>query len=147
MRAAAAAFIVATSVAASTPARASSGAVDLAATMSGPATASVGQTVAYGVQVTNGGPDEASGTVFTATLSGPAQYTLNIVQPTAKCLIQGSTITCRLGKIPIRGGGVAFDIGVTMAAAGTVVQSFTATANQNDPNPSNNSGTITTAVS
>ena len=146
-RAAAAAFVVAATLAASTPAQAGNGTADIAATIAGPATASVGQTVTYGVQVLNGGPDEATGIVFTATLSGPGQYTLNILAPTTKCIIKGSTISCRVGKIPPGGFSVVFDVGVTMTAAGTVVQSFTATANQNDPNPSNNSGTITTTVS
>src|SRR5215510_7445316 len=133
-RTVAAAFAAAAALAVSTPAQASTGTADIVATMSGPATASVGQTVVYGVQVLNGGPDAA-------TLSGPGQYTLNIVQPTAKCRIRGSTISCDVGGINIRGGSVVFDIGVTMTAAGTVVQNFTATAKQTDPNPSNNSGT------
>jgi uncharacterized repeat protein (TIGR01451 family) len=145
-RAAAAAFVVAAALAVSTPAQASSGTADIAATMSGPATASVGQTVSYGVQVTNGGPDAATGIEFTATLSGPGQYTLNVPVP-AKCSIRGSTISCEVGGINIPGGSVVFDVGVTMTAAGTVVQNFTATAKQTDPNPSNNSGTITTTVS
>src|SRR5262249_26837689 len=81
------------------PARASTGPAAIGATMSGPATASVGQTVVYGVQVINGGPDAATGIGFTATLSGPGQYTLNIVQPTAKCRIRGSTISCDVGGI------------------------------------------------
>lgn len=145
-RAVAAAFVVAAALAGSTPARAANGTADIVATMSGPATASVGQTVTYGVQVLNGGPDAATGIVFTATLTGPGKYTLNIPGPTAKCNIHGSTISCKVGGINIRGGSVVFDVGVTMTAAGTVVQTFTATANQNDPNPSNNSGTITTTV-
>jgi len=114
--------------------------------MFGPATASVGQTIAYSVEVRNGGPDAATGIEFTATLTGRGQYTLNIVQPTAKCSIRGATISCEVGGINIIGGAVVFDIGVTMTAAGTVVQNFTATAKQTDPNPSNNSGTITTTV-
>ena len=146
-RTVAAAFAAAAALAVSTPAQASTGTADIVATMSGPATASVGQTVVYGVQVLNGGPDAATGIGFTATLSGPGQYTLNIVQPTAKCRIRGSTISCDVGGINIRGGSVVFDIGVTMTAAGTVVQNFTETAKQTDPNPSNNSGTITTTVS
>jgi len=145
-RTAAAAFAAAAALAVSTPAQASTGTADILAFMSGPATASVGQTVSYGVRVENGGPDAATGIQFTATLSGPGQYSLNVPVP-AKCRIRGSTISCDVGGINIRGGSVVFDIGVTMTAAGTVVQNFTATAKQTDPNPSNNSGTITTTVS
>ncbi len=145
-RAAAAAFVVAAALAGSTPAQASTGTADIVATMSGPATASVGQTVVYSVQVLNGGPDAATGIQFTATLSGPGRYTLNVPVAT-KCRIHASTITCDLGGINIRGGSDIFSIGVTMTAAGTVVQNFAATARQTDPNPSNNSGTITTTVS
>ena len=146
MRAAAAAFVVAAALAGSTPAQASTGTADILAFMSGPATASVGQTVSYGVRVENGGPDAATGIEFTATLSGPGQYTLNVQGPTVRCSIKGSTITCEVGGINIIGGSDIFTIGVTMTAPGTVVQSFTATAKQTDPNPSNNSGTITTTV-
>jgi uncharacterized repeat protein (TIGR01451 family) len=147
MRAAAAAFVGASALAVSTPVHAGAGTADIAATMRGPATASVGQTVSYGVQVTNGGPDAATGIEFTATLSGPGQYTLNIPGPTAKCTIRGSTISCEVGGINIRGGSVVFDVGITMTGPGTVVQNFTATVKQTDPNPSNNSGTVTTMVS
>ncbi len=146
-RAAVAAFVAAAALQGGTPAQASSGTADIAATMQGPATASVGQTVSYSVQVTNSGPDAATGIEFTATLSGPGQYTLNILAPTVKCKINSSTISCEVGGINIIGGSDIFDIGVTMTAAGTVVQNFTATAKQTDPTPSDNSGTITTTVS
>jgi hypothetical protein len=145
-RASAAAFIAVAALAAATPVQAGGNTADIAAFMQGPATATVGQTVDYGVRVQNGGPDAATGIVFTATLTGPGQYTLNVPGAAQKCAIRGSTITCKLGGINIP-GSVIFDIGVTMTAAGTVVQSFTATANQDDPIPSNNSGTITTTVS
>jgi hypothetical protein len=134
-------------LAGSTPAHASSGTADILAFMSGPATASVGQTVSFSGRVESGGPDPATGIEFTATLSGPGQYTLNVPGPIPKCSIRGATITCELGGINIRGGSVIFSVGVTMTGAGTVVQNFTATAKQFDPNPSNNSGTITTTVS
>ena len=147
-RATMAALVTAVALAAGTPAQASVGTADIAASMSGPATASVGQTVVYDVRVLNGGPDAATGIQFTATLAGAARYTLDIGQPTARCrIIRGTTISCDVGGIDMRGGSVIFSIGVTMTAAGTVVQSFTATAKQTDPNPSNNSGTITTTVS
>lgn len=145
MRTTAAAFVVAAALAGSTPAQASTRTADILAFMSGPATASVGQTVSYGVRVENGGPDAATGIEFTATLSGPGQYTLNALVP-AKCSIKASTITCEVGGINIIGGSVVFDIAVMMTGPGTVVQNFTATAKQTDPNPSNNSGTITTTV-
>jgi uncharacterized repeat protein (TIGR01451 family) len=144
-RATAAAFALLAAQWSSAPAHASSGSADLSATVSGPGTAFVGDTVSYGVALFNGGPDEATGVLFTAKLTGPGQYTTAIPGPTAGCNSDGRSISCKLGKIPAR-VGVVFDIGVATTATGTVVQSFAVTARQDDGNTSNNSGTVTTSV-
>lgn len=119
------------------------GQADLAASMAGPSQVFIGDTARYGITVFNHGPDEASGILFTAKLSGPGLY--DAAASSSVCHTDGRSVACKLGKIP-PGFAVVFDVVVDTTAAGTLVQDFTVTAIQDDANPSNNSGVVTTAV-
>lgn len=143
-----AAFMVAAALSSGSPApaQAASGSANLSVTVSGPASASVGDTVQYGIQVFNHGPDAASGGLFTSSFSGPGRYNKHVVIPGgASCRTHGNSISCNLGTIPA-GIGVVLGFALDMRGTGTIVQNFAVTADQDDVDLSDNSGTITTTV-
>jgi uncharacterized repeat protein (TIGR01451 family) len=124
-------------------------AADLAVSLSFPPDANAGQLVTGKVLFTNNGPSTASGTAF--TLSVPANLA---VPPTLSGLPAGAGYTylpatgiVSLTGIPttLAAGAALSPISVsyTQPAAATSVVSATISATTSDPNPANNSATVT----
>jgi uncharacterized repeat protein (TIGR01451 family) len=123
---------------------------DLGVTMNAPGSAKSGSTLIYAITVSNAGLDPARnvtmvdqlpyGTVFQAvTATGwicamPAVGTY------------GGTVTCTVDPLAV-GGQVATSIGVkAKAGRGAIVNAATVTSDTPDPNPSNNTVSVSTTV-
>jgi uncharacterized repeat protein (TIGR01451 family) len=101
-----------------------------------------GESVTYTLSVTNSGPDSATGVVATDTL--PVGASILSATP-APASINGSELTFNLGSIA---GGSTSTITLvvvfpsTATASGVVTNGFSATADESDPDSSNNSFTL-----
>ena len=119
---------------------------DLALTGSGdPATVSRDAALTYTFTVTNNGSDDAAITVLTDPL--PAGLTLSTVSPDqGSCTAAGQTVSCNLGTLAA-GQSVQVQIsGNVTASSGTLVNTASVLSAAADPDPSNNTVTITTQV-
>jgi uncharacterized repeat protein (TIGR01451 family) len=104
----------------------------------------VGGTLTYTLTVHNDGPETANGVVLTDTL--PASVTFvgaNASQ--GSCAHAAGVVTCSLG--PLAAGAVAtVTIQVTPNAPGTITNTASVTANEADPDPSDNTDSEDTTV-
>lgn len=107
----------------------------------GPSQVYVGDDITYEVNVTNGGPDTATGVTLVDTLPAGATF----VSASASCTHGGGVVTCELGSIaPDASAEVA--IVVRAEAAGVLVNSASASGDQQDPYLPNNVDTAETLV-
>lgn len=116
--------------------------IDLAVTKRGPAAVAAGQNVIYTLAVTNRGPAAATN----AYLADPAPAGLTFVSATAPCaggfpcfldtVAAGQTVTIQ----------ATFHVPAGYAGANPVVNTASATANENDGVAGNNSATAVTGV-
>lgn len=108
-----------------------------------PASVVSGSTVVYEVKVKNLGPSDATGVVLSDSL--PAGLT-NVSTDKSECAVASPTISCVIGNLAT---GASWTVEVTgKVAPGTdeLVNSASATGNENDPDLSNNSDQVTTPV-
>jgi uncharacterized repeat protein (TIGR01451 family) len=118
--------------------------IDLSVDKIGPSGSQpTGRTMTYTVNVTNNGPDPATGVILTDTLPGSVSFVSATVS-------QGScsgtaTITCLLGTIN-PGNTVTVTIQVTPRQAGTITNTATAVLEQVDSNTANNTDVEMTSV-
>ncbi|WP_405055822.1 DUF11 domain-containing protein [Kribbella sp. NBC_01505] len=108
-----------------------------------PETVTPGSTFGYAVVVTNTGPSVARSVVVTDTV--PAGLT--VVSASTPCQVDGSTVRCALGDVPI--GQVILSIQVKLAAGydgATLTNTATATSPTPDPDKDNNTGTSVSPV-
>jgi RHS repeat-associated protein/uncharacterized repeat protein (TIGR01451 family) len=131
------------------PFRASSSATctpsaDLSVTKTGtPSPVPTGGSLAYTITATNNGPDPATGVIVTDTL--PAAVTF--VSASSGCAVSGATVTCSIGTLTSGQQAVRTIAVIAPSSAGSVTNSANVAGNETpDPNPSNNSATVTTAV-
>lgn len=91
--------------------------------------------------VTNQGPQAATGVNLAFTLPGGVNGAA-----AANCAINGTAVDCGLGTLQ-PGDSIVRTISANPATNGTLTASATATSNQNDPNPANNTALeVTTEV-
>jgi uncharacterized repeat protein (TIGR01451 family) len=128
-------------VATSNPATVTMARADLAVTKTGPDTARVGELITYTINVANLGPVDATNVVIVDTLPAGATF----VSAPAFCTNAAGVVTCNVPLIPV-GGNSNFEIVITMGATGPALNSVTATADQLDPDASNNTATWETDV-
>lgn len=95
------------------------------------------------INVTNAGP--APATSVTLTITPPSSGTINTITPSGIECTGTAPITCVTGSLPVN-GQVSVSLSSTAAGTGNLVVSATATANEADPNATNNSISLTTAV-
>jgi uncharacterized repeat protein (TIGR01451 family) len=107
-----------------------------------PASAHLGERVAYSLLVSNAGPDQATGVTVEDAL--PAQATFVEATSTAGC-VAGATVRCGIGSID-SGSSVALRIVLSPATPGGLVNTISVAADQRDPQASNNSASRTTTV-
>jgi len=110
-----------------------------------PNPATAGSRLTYTITVTNNGPANATNVVVKDTL--PAGVTF--VSTTAVCADAGTVLTgCNIGNLA-NGASTTFTIEVQVNAsllASSIANTATVSADQPDPNTSNNTATITTNV-
>ncbi len=104
-----------------------------------------GQELTFGVTVENLQPYIATGVTVVDSITGPVEIVRSA--GAISCAQDGLRLTCRLAPV----GGISsrdFFVIVRATGPGVITHSATVTADQPDPNPSNNSGTESnTAVS
>jgi uncharacterized repeat protein (TIGR01451 family) len=99
-----------------------------------------GSTLAVWYTVGNQGPQAATGVTLTVTVPGGwAQSNLTATQ--GSCILAGSTLTCDIGDLAVD-GDAKVTIWGTVGSVVTVNFSADASANENDPDSSNNSTNV-----
>ncbi|MEO5558691.1 MAG: hypothetical protein ABIO49_02970, partial [Dokdonella sp.] len=113
---------------------------DLSVVKSGPVNAAPGTNVTYTLTVTNAGPDAATNVVLNdATPAG-----LSFVSASLPC---AAGFPCSLGTVAAGGSTiVAVTFAVPANASGSIVNIATVGSDTPDPNPSDNSSTVTTPL-
>ena len=102
------------------------------------------RTLTYQIKVTNGGPASATQVVLTDSLPTSVQF-LSVTSSGGTCVKQGQNVVCNLGTIG-PGGAVDVRIDVRPLRAGTIKNTVTVDAAENDPAPGNNTEIETTQV-
>jgi len=108
-----------------------------------PAQVVAGGNILYTFDVTNSGPDEATGIVISDTLPAGVTY----VSGAPGCNAVGQVVTCSIN--PIAAGGnrqTGITVSVSPTATGVITNSAHVTGNENDPDPSNNDDSVDTTV-
>ena len=104
----------------------------------------MGQNVTFTVQVINNGPSTATGATVTDAL--PAGLTLVSATSTIGAVVTaGNLVTVNLGAFPSGGTGTV-SIVAKASSAGTVNDTAAISANESDPNTSNNSQSTSVTV-
>ena len=125
---------------------ASAASADLGITGSAsPSPVQVDSTLTYTLTVTNSGPSGATGVTLTDTL--PSGISLNNTTASqGACADAGGIVTCSIGSLA-NGAAASVTLTVTTpSSAGILANTATVTANESDPNLSNNTSTITVDV-
>lgn len=125
---------------------------DVSVTKSGPATANAGTNVTYIITVTNGGPDPADGVSMNDDLP-PGSTFVSLTQNTGDATTcntpppgSGGTVTCGFLSPMNTATSAQFTLVTTIGAGPTVNNTATVTSSSGDPDPSDNSATVTTSV-
>ncbi len=100
----------------------------------------------YTLTIANAGPNDATDTVVTDTL--PTNATLVSATPSQGAACSGTvTLTCDLGTVANAASAtVTVVVKVNAGATGTLVNSASVSSDLPDPNPANNSATITATI-
>jgi uncharacterized repeat protein (TIGR01451 family) len=121
---------------------------DLSIVKAGPGTVTASGTVSYSLTVANAGPSDAAGPTVTDTL--PAGVAFVAASGTGwTCSHSGNaSVTCTLPSLAAGVTAPAITVEVTAPAQATTLTNSAAVASTtDDPNPSNNSSSVTTGVS
>jgi len=122
---------------------------DVAVTITAPASVAPGATLSYVITVKNNGPQGATGVVMTDPVPGTLMP--NMVVSSASCTEDinvgtGQTrLSCNVGTLA-NGASTQISYNVTPTSAGSLTNTATVSATSPDPNPSNNSASVTTNV-
>ena len=101
----------------------------------------IGVNFSYTIQVTNNGPEDATGVTVTDTLPGNVTF----VSASPGCTEASGTVTCVIGNLAAS-GSTSVQIDVTPTAAGTITNTASVTANEADPDSTNNSDSEDTRI-
>ena len=103
----------------------------------------VGDNVTVNVNVNNAGPDDASGVRLAFILPSELLYISGVPDNGSTCSELDGEVTCILGDILTTAPDVNVTFLVNLLSKGTFTLSGGTSADQNDPDPDNNSGTVT----
>ena len=105
----------------------------------------VNQLLTYTIEVSNTGPDAATGTTVTDRL--PANVDFVSAQSTnGSCNRNGRTVTCQVGNLAGSGADATITIRIRPRRAGTITNRAEVESVENDPVAANNEATATTTV-
>jgi len=111
-----------------------------------PDPAHVGQNLTYAIVVANGGPSPATGATLSVALPKNAGFgSVSSSQGTCSIKPQKALVTCALGTVA-SGASVTVTIVVKPSAKGTITSTATGSANEADPNTTNNKAIASTSV-
>jgi uncharacterized repeat protein (TIGR01451 family) len=116
---------------------------DLAVVKTGPATVEAGAEITYTLTITNNGPDDSTGWKLTDNV--PAGLT-NVTTSTPGCGIGAGVLTCTGGALADGASTVIELRGTAVEGTESVTNTATVTGNEDDPNPGNNTSTVTTDI-
>jgi uncharacterized repeat protein (TIGR01451 family) len=105
-------------------------------------TAYVGQTFYYDISASNAGPANATNVVITDQLPEQVQF----VSVDGPCTANGNLLTCQISTIYNHVGIAGIRVTVRAVSAGSAVNTATITADQPDPNLSNNTSSVTVQI-
>ncbi|HSU54984.1 MAG TPA: proprotein convertase P-domain-containing protein [Candidatus Dormibacteraeota bacterium] len=118
---------------------------DVGVSISGfPQPSVTGGNLAYTIQVTNYGPSAASGVTVTNVLPASMPVLSSTISQ-GSISSSANIIVCSFNTL-LAGGIASAVVNVVPTAEGTFVASASATANQLDPNPSNNTASFTSTI-
>jgi len=119
---------------------------DLSISKSALGAAVAGQDFSYVLDVENNGPSNAQNVVVNDPL--PANTTLVSVSPSGGFLCTGTTtINCTLASMNAEAiASITVNVKISAAATGTLTNTVTVSSDTADPNPSNNSDTVSSTV-
>jgi len=119
---------------------------DLGVTIGGPATVGAGQSTTYSVNVTNGGPNAASGNTLNVNVANGNITTVNTSGGGWSCgSITATTATCTQASIP-NGGSSGLSVTVQAPLSGNITIGATVSSATFDSSTANNSASATTTV-
>jgi uncharacterized repeat protein (TIGR01451 family) len=117
---------------------------DLSIVKSAPKLLLLSDRLTYSITVSNAGPTGATGVTVTDPLSSRVKF-VSAVASQGSCAQSAGTVTCSLGSLAM-GAKATVTIKVDPLLLGTVNNTATVKGNGTDPNPSNNSSSVSTLV-
>lgn len=114
---------------------------DLSIAKTGPALVQTGDLVTYTLTATNNGPSAATG----VAISDPVPANSTFVSADPGCAALAGVVTCTVGNLAA-GASQVFHVTVQAGTGSSLTNTATVAGGQGDPNPGNNSATVTSTV-
>jgi uncharacterized repeat protein (TIGR01451 family) len=110
-----------------------------------PDPATVGSTLTYTIQVTNAGPQNATGVTVVDRLPSSVDL-ISATSSAGSCAEQGNRVTCQLGDLAAKAAAATVTIQVRPTKARTISNTVSVDSVENDPVAANDKADATTTV-